>query len=193
MKEAVEFMQRYNFATIVTASLHTNIRPEATHVPFVIQCHGDSIRLLSHIAKANPQWKDFTAGQQTLVMFHEPHAYVSTTFYDSNDEVPTWNYTAVHCYGTPRIITARAEGFALLEAMMDTFEPRYREQWNTLGDTFRNGLYNGIVPFEMEVVELQFKKKLSQNKTSAERTRIKAAFEGNPDPLIAETGRMIRI
>lgn len=182
-------MQRYNFATIVTVSP----RPEATHLPFVIQRHGDIIRLLSHMAKANLQWKDFSAEQQTLVMFHEPHAYVSTTFYDAEDEVPTWNYTAVHCYGTPRVITDRAEGFAVLEAMMDTFEPRYREQWNSLGDTFRNGLYKGIVPFEMEVAELQFKKKLSQNKTSGERARIKIAFEQNPDPIIAETGRMMQI
>lgn len=186
--EAVKFIQRYHFATLVTAAP----RPEATHLPFAVRHENGGVRLLSHVAKANKQWKDFSPEREALVVFQEPHAYVSTLFYDGQMEVPTWNYVAVHCYGAARIITERDEGFALLEAMMDSFEPRYREQWDSLDERFRNELYEGIVPFEITVRELQFKKKLSQNRPPAERERIRLAFEASPDPRIAETGRMMR-
>lgn len=76
--EVLSFMQRYSFATIVTVkdSLQT-----ATHLPFTISKRNDTIILTSHFAKANPQWQEITSNK-VLVIFDEPHAYISPKHYD---------------------------------------------------------------------------------------------------------------
>ena len=60
----------------------------------------------------------------------------------------------------------------LLEQMIGFYEPGYRQQWEELPNKFKYGMLKGIVAFEIEVQELQGQKKLSQNKTVAERRRI---------------------
>src|SRR4051812_31118567 len=76
-QEAVSFMQRYSFATIVTVN---NGVPSATHLPFVVSQQGDQIVLTSHFAKANPQSTEILNGRP-LVIFAEPHAYISPKHY----------------------------------------------------------------------------------------------------------------
>lgn len=79
-QEAVNFMQRYSFATIVTA---TDNVPFATHIPFLVEKRGDQIILASHFAKANPQATEII-GKEVLVIFTEPHAYISPKHYEGN-------------------------------------------------------------------------------------------------------------
>lgn len=166
--EAVGFMQRYSFATIVST---TNNRLEATHLPFVIEKLEGKIYLLSHFAKANTQ-TDMIMEQEVLVIFSEPHAYISPTHYDKQANVPTWNYIAVHAYGKVKILPDVTEKLKLLHRTVNTYEPAYMQQWDSLPETYRLGLLNGITAFEIEVTELQGKKKISQNKTYTERERI---------------------
>src|SRR5512134_468067 len=86
------FMRAHNFATLVSAGEPGLV---ATHLPFVVAGREDRVILLSHMAKANPHWKCFEPGRESLVVFQAPHAYISPTFYDSRVNVPTWNYAAV--------------------------------------------------------------------------------------------------
>ncbi len=173
--EQVAFMQRYNFATLVTAG---GGRPSATHLPFVVSVQGDEVRLLSHLAKANPQWRDL-ADQQALVIFSEPHAYISPSHYDQERSVPTWNYLAVHAYGHAQVVTDEARTFEILEATIAYFEADYQLQWERLPADYKAKMAAGIVAFELVVTDLQAQKKLSQNKTAAERQRIQAALMGS--------------
>jgi transcriptional regulator len=76
----------------------------ATHMPFlhVVEAGGQVLR--GHMARANPQWRSFRAGEAVLVVFTGPHGYVSPAWYRSEFAVPTWNYVAVHVTGTPRLV-----------------------------------------------------------------------------------------
>jgi transcriptional regulator len=165
---AVAFMQRYNFALLVTQGAE---RPQATHLPFHISVHDGAVRLSAHMAKANPQWKDFD-GRDVLIVFSGPHAYVSPANYEQEQNVPTWNYIAVHAYGKVNIITDMQEGMQVLEEMIAQSEPGYKAQWEQLSDKYKHGLYRGIVPITIHITELQAVEKLSQNKTAAERQHI---------------------
>ncbi|PSR54970.1 FMN-binding negative transcriptional regulator [Adhaeribacter arboris] len=173
--EILSFMQQYSFATIITVK--DNL-PTATHLPFSISKRDDTIILTSHFAKANTQWQEVT-DNKVLVIFTEPHAYISPQHYDKDLNVPTWNYLAVHAYGTGKIISEKEEVFKKLEAMITTYEADYLEQWHRLPIDFKLKMLHGIVAFEIEVTDLQAKKKLSQNKTEAEKQRIIAALENS--------------
>lgn len=166
--EMYAFMQRYSFALIITAK---NNMPIATHLPFVVIENKGKINLLSHFAKANPQWRDIES-QKILVVFSEPHAYISPTHYDNPISVPTWNYIAVHAYGQAQIIQHEAETLDILTQTINNYEKNYLDQWKTLPDDYKKRMAKDIVAFKIEVTEWQGKQKLSQNKNINERQRI---------------------
>lgn len=166
--EMVRFMKRYSFATIVT---NIDRKPVATQLPFVVDATRDRLLLSSHFALANEQAR-YIEQQQSLIIFSEPHAYISPLHYDKKESVPTWDYISIHAYGAGKIVRGEEEKLKQLEQMISFYEPGYHRQWNELPDKFKRGMLKGIVAFEIEVEELQGQKKLSQNKTVAERARI---------------------
>jgi transcriptional regulator len=183
--EIISFMQRFSFATIITAK--DNL-PVATHLPFLINRKDDKLILSSHFARANEQWKDIE-NNKVLVIFSEPHAYISPSHYDSKLSVPTWNYISVHAYGQAELINEQGAVMQLLEATIDEYETAYQAQWSSLPLDFRTKMSKGIVAFQVKVEELQAKKKLSQNKTEAEQSRIIETLSKSTDTneqLIAE-------
>ena len=167
-QDIISFMKQYSFATIVTAL--DNV-PLATHLPFTITQNNDHLILTSHFARANEQWNHLPKCK-TLVIFSEPHAYISPSHYEKILNVPTWNYISVHAYGNATIIEDPIHGFASLEEMIANFEPAYKKQWDALPEDFKTKMLKGIVPFRIIVDDLQAKKKLSQNKTTAEQQKI---------------------
>ena len=187
-KAMLDFMKKYSFASMVTAG---NGKPVATHIPFVIEEREGKTFLLTHIARANDQWKDFEH-QTVLVIFHEPHAYVSAKFYDTKEDVPTWNYAAVHAYGTAKIISSREEVEKLFLKTFDFYDPSFHEQYkNDLSDEYKARLISRIVACEIEVTELQGKKKLSQNYSIEEVKRIIGEFSNSEDTLVKTVGSMM--
>lgn len=166
--EIIAFMKQYSFATIIT--IKDNI-PIGTQLPFVIEKRSDKLILSSHFAVANEQTK-YIEENISLVIFTEPHAYISPVHYDKRESVPTWDYIAVHAYGKAKISEDEAAKVKGLEQMIRFYEKDYQQQWDSLPEKFKQGMLRGIVAFELEVIDLQAKKKLSQNKTEAERKRI---------------------
>jgi transcriptional regulator len=175
--ELLAFMKQYSFATIVTAK--DNV-PLATHLPFAVSTREDKIILTSHFAKANTQWRQIV-DRVNLVIFSEPHAYISPTHYDNEQSVPTWNYVAVHAYGAATIINDRDQAFVALEKMIDTYEEGYRKQWAGLPQDYKLRMLNGIVAFDIVVTDLQGSRKLSQNKTEQEQQRIIETLSASTD------------
>jgi len=165
----VEFMKEYNFGTLVNSAKK---KYWATHLPFLVEESNGMIILKAHMAKANPQWANFKQDEDVLVIFQEPHAYISPGLYEDPVSVPTWNYIAVHAYGVPEILPSIEEKISLLEASFEVFESAYSEQWETLPDNYRNELLNGIVAFSIKVKEIEGKFKLSQNRTEVDRENI---------------------
>jgi transcriptional regulator len=166
--EIVAFMQQFSFATIVTAK---NSLPVATHLPFVVTINNGTVVLTAHFAKANPQWKDIE-DNPVLVIFSEPHAYISPVHYESEQNVPTWNYISVHAYGRGKLITGKNAVMNVLQATINAYEPAYRQQWDRLPEAYQSKTLNGIVAFEIMVDDLQARKKLSQNRTATEKQHI---------------------
>ena len=167
-EETIAFMQQFSFATIITAK---DSLPVATHLPFIVTIKEDKIILTAHFAKANDQWKDIEHNK-ILVIFSEPHAYISPKNYDTALNVPTWNYISVHAYGQGKLITNTAEVMTVLEATINNYESAYLQQWNNFAEDYKLKMINGIVAFEIVVTDLQAKKKLSQNRTATEKQKI---------------------
>ncbi|WP_295796021.1 FMN-binding negative transcriptional regulator [Mucilaginibacter sp.] len=166
--EIVAFMQRYSFATIITAK---DGIPIATHLPFIITRVDDKVILKSHLAKANPQSEDIV-NNKSLVIFTEPHAYISPKNYEKELNVPTWNYLAVHAYGNCVILDSEEEKAALLAETIKYYEADYLKQYESLSDDYKHKMMKGIVAFQIIVDDLQAKKKLSQNRSEKEREHI---------------------
>lgn len=167
-QEALEFIRRFSFGTIVTCR---EGKPLATHLPFLIEERGEKVLIKSHFSKVNDQWRDLEKGE-VLIIFSEPHAYISPRHYEKELNVPTWNYLAVHAYGKGKIVSETREVIDVLEQTIHQFEEAYRAQWDSLPEGYKLGMIKGIVAFEVEATDLQAKKKLSQNKTETEQHRI---------------------
>lgn len=175
-QQLIAFMRRFSFATIVTS---VNGKSTATHIPFVIEERNEEIILTSHVARPNPQWNDF-ATSQTLVIFQEPHAYISPKHYE-NEDVPTWNYLAVHAYGNAEIIADESRAFSTLEKMIETYDTQFKEEWNSMSQKFKLNNLRGIVVFEIVVKTIEGKQKLSQNKTKNEQRAIVSTLQASDD------------
>lgn len=164
----IAFMKQYSFATIIT---NKGDLPIATQLPFIIEERANNLILSGHFAKANEQI-NYIEQMTSLIIFSEPHAYISPTLYEKIQSVPTWDYISVHVYGKAKIITDDYSKIVALEQMIQFYEPEYILQWNQLSDKYKQGMIKGIVAFEIEVTNIQGQKKLSQNKTELERTKI---------------------
>lgn len=182
------FMREFNFAALVTAE---NDFPTATHLPFIIEKRGEKIVLSAHLAKANLHWKQFE--KDVLVIFQEPHAYVSPSLYTEKLEVPTWNYVAVHAYGRAKIFESVEENLALLEKMLAEFDKDYFEtQWREIPDDYKISRAKAIVAFEIEVTDLQGKKKLNQNKGLQDAQNVIAAFDNSNNQNEKQIARFMK-
>jgi transcriptional regulator len=183
------YMRAYSFAALATAG---PAGLTATHLPFVVEEEGGRITLLAHMAKANPQWRDFAAGAEALVIFMQPHAYVSPRLYDSRQNVPTWNYVAVHAYGRPLLIEKRAAKIELQQKLIRQHDAGYLTQMAELPDTYLDARLAAIVSFSLAVTRIDARYKLSQDKNPAERERIARELEASGDSVAAETAQLMR-
>lgn len=167
-KDKIAFMKRYPFATIIT---NKNMVPIATQLPFVIKENSEKLILSAHFSKANEQVM-YIENNISLIIFSEPHAYIAPAHYDKFESVPTWDYIAVHAYGTAKILVDETKKNTAMEEMIDFYDHEYQKQWKQLPEKFKNGMLKGIVAFEIEITELQGQQKLSQNKSNGEIERI---------------------
>src|SRR5262249_9518591 len=96
-----DFIEQHSFGLLVS---QVDGLPFATHLPFLLErTAGPHGTLVGHMARANPQWRE-AGGQTALAIFSGPHVYISPTWYEAEQVVPTWNYTAVHVYGRVEVI-----------------------------------------------------------------------------------------
>ena len=145
----------FPFAILVTggaAGVHV------THLPLLLG--DDGAALIGHVARPNPHWQAFAQGT-TVAVFQGPHAFVSRGWYrDPGDNVPTWNYAAVHVTGRP-VALDDAGARAAVERLAARFEP---PGLPAIAEAKLGKLLHGIVAFRMPIERLEVKFKMSQNK-----------------------------
>ena len=187
---ALAFMRANPFTILISS---TDEGPFATHVPLIIREAGDQLHLRGHVAKANPHWKYIEQNpENTLVIFHGPHAYISPANYTTREVVPTWNYGTVHVYGNARTFSSAEELLKMLHELIPMFEPAYADQWATLSPAYRDRMLNHIVGFEIAVTKIEAKFKLSQNRIKEEQQTIIDSLSKATDTGISSTADLMR-
>lgn len=173
--ELLEFMRANNFVLLVTG---TGGQLHASHLPVVVREEKSTVVLDMHMARNNPQWKEFF-DDEVMVVFYGPHAYVSPRWYEEKERVPTWNYAAVHAYGTPRLIDERAAKHANQRQLVAMLDPDWLPKFDALRPQYVEQMLEGIVNFEIAVTRLETRWKLSQNRSRREQELIAAQLESS--------------
>lgn len=176
--EIAEFVRQNSFGTLVTTKKG---KPIATHLPLQLIKQKDDYYITGHMAYGNPQWRTFETSEEVLIMFQGPHAYISSSWYEQ-ENVPTWNYQAVHLYGTAQLLSEE-ELKKDLTSLMQKYES-HRENpvlWDKLSPSLLEKELKGIVGFKIPVREVQAAYKMSQNRNETDYQNIidRLEQEGN--------------
>ncbi|MFY9856019.1 MAG: FMN-binding negative transcriptional regulator [Terracidiphilus sp.] len=194
----IEAMQAYAFAILIGSAsapqseTQANAPLVATHLPLVVKDEGPHGLLEGHFARANRHWQAL-AGRETLVIFPGPHSYVSPTLYADPLSVPTWNYIAVHAYGTLELVDDEPGKEALLSGLMNAHEPGYAEKWRAMPADFRLSMLAEIVGFRIAIKRIEGKFKLSQNRDAEDLGKIHADHSTGTEDQQALAAWMARL
>jgi transcriptional regulator len=193
--DAWAFVRARAFGTLIAVS---GGRPEAAHVPFVVDRTPAADRIALHVARANLIHKVVAEAPDVLLTVAGPDAYISPDWYASHDQVPTWNYVAAHLTGRARILDA-AETERQVEQLSDQFEERLlpKPPWrmSKLTAARKAMMLSAIVGIEVTVTAITATEKLSQNKGEADRAGVTGmlAWQGDWSALaVAELMRKRR-
>jgi transcriptional regulator len=175
--ELLAFLRANSFPILVTG---TGGVLQASHLPVTIHSEGPQIVIDMHMAKNNPQWKEFF-DDEVMVIFAGPHAYISPRWYEDEERVPTWNYAAVHAYGVVKIISERKAKYESQRRLIESLDPQWLPKFDALRQEYVDRMLEGIVNFAIPVTRLETRWKLSQNRGRQEMELIAAELEKSPD------------
>jgi transcriptional regulator len=176
-QHAATIMREHPFASLV--STDGDGFPFVTHLPLKLIQEGDQpVALLGHCARANPHAGFLQARPQALVTFMGPQAYMSPAVYPDLQRVPTWTYLAVHARVEARILEGDEVKDALLKQLIAEHEPDYAEQWRALPESYTHAMLNGIVAFELKILDLQTKIKINQHRPESHAAMHAAYVQG---------------
>lgn len=178
-EEISTFLKENSFGILIN---QTNGKLFATHIPIELEINADGKEVLQgHISKLNPQAEGFQENDQVLAVFTGPHNYISSSWYD-HENVPTWNYIAVHVYGRIRIVDYDTS-LEQLKKLVDKYEADSKNPVRVedlSAKTMREA--HGIFGFEIEIDEIQATKKLSQNRNDSNYKNIISELEKTENP-----------
>lgn len=181
--QLIGLIRAHPFALVVSSGADG---PVASHVPVIPDPSGDDgpggLTLWGHMARVNPQWREFSSGRPVLVVFQGAHSYVSAALYERTPAVPTWNYSAVHVTAVPTVITDPATTLDVLTATVAAAEAQHGTAWDmtaSVGHFTR--IMSGVVAFTLHVTAVQGVLKLSQDKPDVLWERVHAGLSGNGD------------
>ena len=185
--EVKDFLKKNSFGILVN---QLEGKPWATHIPLELDVDekGKDV-LVGHIAKANPQWKNFEENSEVLCIFNGPHSYISSSWY-KEEEVPTWNYIAVHVYGTIEILDEEAV-LASLHKLVNKYEANSKSPIsidNLSKKTMRQ--IKGIIGFQIKIDKIQAAYKLSQGREH-DHPKIISELEGQDNSSGKEIAKLM--
>ncbi len=145
--------------------------PLSSHIPFILS--DDFATVEGHLVRSNPIVSVLKDGpQRVMLVVSGPDGYISPDWYDTPDQVPTWNYVAVHLKGVLKLKPAEdLDGH--LDRVSAHFENRLagKAPWtkDKMSSDILERMKVAIVPFEIELHEIDATWKLNQNKEEAAR------------------------
>ena len=171
------FIHQNGFGILVN---QTNGKLWATHIPLVLEEKNGKQILVGHVSRENPQAESFKTNDDVLAIFSGVHTYISSSWYD-HENVPTWNYLAVHVYGKVKIHSLE-ETIEALKRLVDKYEAK-SEKPVRVEDLSKKTMLQarGIVSFEIEITAIEAKKKLSQNRDDKNYQNIILKLENSND------------
>ncbi|MBN8944898.1 MAG: FMN-binding negative transcriptional regulator [Rhizobiales bacterium] len=186
-----DLMRQWSFATLITSGPQGIL---ATQLPFLLDDNGGQGRLITHLARANPQCAQLAGGGEALVVFQGPHAFISPSWYDNRETFPTWNYTAIHAYGRPVCNDDPEVLRALLKRVIARYDTPLGGPWRfeDMPETAIAPRLKAIVAVEIDIDRLEGKLKLNQDKTPADRAGVIAELQDSDDPVARQTATMMR-
>jgi transcriptional regulator len=147
----------------------------ASHAPLLLDSDPAPYgTLIGHLAKANPHARLADRGVQTLVVFHGPDGYITPSYYAAKREhgkvVPTWNYSAIHAYGTLEFFDDPARLLTVVTRLTERHEAPRAAPWavSDAPDDFVQGMLRGIVGLSLRITRLEGKTKMSQNRPATD-------------------------
>ena len=184
-----EFIEAHSFGLLVS---HVAGELFATHLPLLVDRDaGPNGCLLGHVARANPQAKEL-AGQRVMAVFTGPHAYVSPSWYESENVVPTWNYVAVHVYGRCEGVDADEAVAAILSRTVAAFERSQGSPWALDSQSaYLAKLRRAIVAFRIPIAGIDGAWKLGQNHSAERREKVAQRLAASADPDAQTIARLM--
>lgn len=176
-EEIQSFIHHNGFGILVN---QTNGKLWATHIPLLLENKDGKQILVGHISKVNPQADSFKSNDDVLAIFNGAHSYISSSWYD-HENVPTWNYLAVHVYGKLSVYN-HEQAVDSLKRLVDKYEAKSKNpiRVEDLSEkTMREA--KGIIAFEIEVTAIEAQKKLSQNRDDKNYKNIISELEKTDD------------
>ncbi len=171
-----------NFVTATAAGLL------ATPLPLLLVAdEGPFGTLYGHLARANPQWQQAALGE-AMTIFPGPDAYVTPSWYATKREhgkvVPTWNYVAVHAYGTAELFDDADRLLDAVTRLTVLHEGPRPEPWavSDAPDGFVQAQLRGIVGLRLPIARIEGKRKMSQNRSPADRAGVAAGLAASERP-----------
>ncbi|MFZ4680653.1 MAG: FMN-binding negative transcriptional regulator [Flavobacterium sp.] len=171
------FIHKNGFGILVN---QTDGKLWATHIPLLLEEKNGKKYLVGHVSKENPQAESFKTNDEVLAIFSGVHTYISSSWYD-HENVPTWNYLAVHVYGKVKLHTLE-ESIEALKRLMNKYEAK-SDKPVRIEDLSKKTMHQakGIISFEIEVTAVEAKKKLSQNRDDKNYQTIITKLEDSND------------
>ena len=173
-KRVRELIAQNSFTTLL--SFPKAEKPFISHLPLIFspQTNEDNL-LLGHMARSNPQWKHFKDNPEALAIINGPHTYITPRWYQSDRDVPTWNYAVAHLHGKIELVEKFSEQVQILMALTEFFESHERQPWafappeDLLNE---EALPAAIISFRFRIEKIEAKFKLSQNRSIEDRQGV---------------------
>ena len=185
-----EAIRSAGLATLVSMTADGLI---ASHAPLLLDAEPRPYgRLIGHLAKVNPHARAADPAVPTLVIFHGPDGYITPSYYAAKQEhgkvVPTWNYSAIHAYGTLEVIDDPAAMHVLVSRLTDWHEASRAQPWavSDAPDEFVRTMLRGIVGIALTITRLEGKVKMSQNRPAADQAGVIDGLRADGQADLAE-------
>lgn len=152
---------------------------EANHIPFLLEGPlSVGGKLIGHVAKGNPVWKNHSKTQESLVIFQGPEAYVTPNWYPSklvhHQVVPTYNYAVIHIYGTLSVTHDETAKRRIVTDLTQSMEKSRNSSWQVIDAPadYIEKMLGAIVGIELSISRVQAKWKVSQNRDLTDREGV---------------------